>query len=355
MDVRKLGEKGESNRPDRSNASWQRDSSKQAEHAPQQVPPKPAEKVTTLATQRGTRRRSRSRKNDWDKSSKQVQTKTPTWLIALLFIFLVGCLGALVLTSLKMGKSLSTDRTSSTLEITIDQEIEGMNFGPVSDVLPHEVAMSFAMTADPQERLQHCRNPKQVAALIPEFSQQALSEIGVSGSPMGESNTHGLEVQRFKVVLEGGDTRMIFVVRTDEGPKVDWEAYAMHGQGLKRWIHEAQNSPQSTRKEETAEVRVFAIRDRYYNYRFSDESLWHAYKIGNTDLGTAVTAYAKAGSTTAKILSQEVVTEKRLTLQLRSRTEDARNGQYEIERILAIDWVEPEGDFEENWQRKNQR
>ncbi|MGJ8725288.1 MAG: hypothetical protein ACSHYB_12080 [Roseibacillus sp.] len=235
----------------------------------------------------------------------------------------------------------------------MDDEIAAMNLTPVEGPLPHVVAMAFAKTDDVNERLKHCLDPERIATLLPNFPPQAVSEVGVSGKPMGEVIAGDLSIERYQTRFANGDARILFVVRTDDGPKVDWEAYARHSRALTHWLEETEN-PSIKRTEESAEVRIQAIPDSYYNFRFADERLWRAYRLTSPDLEQeAVTAYAAAGSVTERILTRELTAEKRMTLQLKSHPDDARRRQFEIEKVLAVGWVKSKGDFEARWQREN--
>ena len=67
-------------------------------------------------------------------------------------------------------------------------------------------------------------------------------------------------------------------------------------------------------------------------------------------------AYIAADSVSAQILKQATAGgAQRVTLQLRSRPQDALRQQYEIERVLAVGWVKGEGDYELEWSSLQKR
>ena len=256
-----------------------------------------------------------------------------------------------------LGKPLTASHTQSA-------QFEASTADSWVGQLPEELAHKFTHTSDPQERLKLCRDPKRVTNLLASFPAQALSEVPRSVIPMGSAMVGTLSYERFAVTFSNGENRLLCVVRTDEGPKIDWEAYARHGNAFSSRIEEnktakaGQKAPPNLAETRTAEVRVFASSSNYYNYRFSDDKAWRSYSLSSPDWEGVVTAYAAAGSITARILDQALRHARgahRVTLQLRSRPQDALRQQFEIEKVSAVGWVRPEGDFEDNWLSQQQR
>jgi hypothetical protein len=100
---------------------------------------------------------------------------------------------------------------------------------------------------------------------------------------------------------------------------------------------------------ESAQVRVFAVRDNYYNGRFADEQAWKCYSLTSPELETSLFAYAKLGSPQAEamdmIFSQDEKRQ-RVTLEIR-RVEPRNSRQFEISQVLAEGWVLTERSFDE--------
>lgn len=361
------------------------------------------------------------------------------WSALLAFL----ALGGVILRAVTAGDSDALPVAAGSLEsfpANLDGESASVASEWIVGPLPEEVAHSFTQTSDPKERLRWCRDPERVTPLLARFPEQAVSEIPSSVVAMGSISAGLLSYERFAVTFANGESRLLSVVRTKEGTKVDWEAYARFSDALTLWNEEAKSlrkrealvdqsrrsladaerlvaqqvaampkppkgkvtaeQAQEAEKErlnqarrvklareketaareelaavaaaqealsdgsaETAvessdEVRVFISATNYYNFRFSDDQVWRAYTLSSPDLEELVTAYVAPDSLSARILEEAVTMSQghqRVTLQIRSRPEDAFRQQYEIERVLAIGWVEGEGDYETSWSTLRRR
>jgi hypothetical protein len=99
----------------------------------------------------------------------------------------------------------------------------------------------------------------------------------------------------------------------------------------------------------SAQVRVFAIADNYYNGPFRDESQWLCYSVSIPDRDDALMAYAKIGSPQAAAMKAIFSSGRRVlraTLEIR-RVEGGEPRQFEISRVLAEDWVMGPTPFDE--------
>lgn len=351
MDVRKLGEGPRSNKPDRSKATLDKGRSLRNTE-PQQQPLPPAKNADSKQFENRSDKTPkthsrRTRTNSWDRAETLQSSKAPPWIAGLLAITTALCLVVLLIALIRPEPETAPVEKAGTAS-DIETEIALMDLKLDEGPQPYDIALKFVTTADPAERLQMARDPERVAALIPEFPEQAVSEIASHITPMGEVLAGQLSIARFKAHFERGKSRILFVIRTEEGPLVDWEAFARHSDALQRWMKEAKASG-SSQTVETAEVRIHAIQDSYYNFGFSDESKWRSYQIAGPDLDEIAVGYAEVGSKTARILDELLAVEMRMTLEIKSSPENARKRQFQIEKVLAIGWVKGEGDFEEKW------
>lgn len=114
---------------------------------------------------------------------------------------------------------------------------------------------------------------------------------------------------------------------------------------------------QKSQEEELAEVRVFVSEDNYYHRRFQDDEVWQGYSLKSPDFDDSVIAYVIKESNAGKVLASIISgsANQRMTLQLRNRPSDALHGQYQIEKVFAIGWVEGVVDLEEHWLRLQRR
>jgi hypothetical protein len=136
--------------------------------------------------------------------------------------------------------------------------------------------------------------------------------------------------QREDVIME----RMAILAPDEAGVwKIDFDAFARTV--VPSWdeiIH--RNAP-------SAQVRVVAIEDSYYNGPYGDEAQWVCYAIGNRDIDFMLYAYCPRGSAVADQMRSifddgEMVS--RVTLEIR-RVPGAESKQFEIVRVMAKDWV----------------
>ena len=175
-------------------------------------------------------------------------------------------------------------------------------------LLPQEVAENFTQAMDPKERLQWCRNQDDVALLLSSFPEQALKEVPDSIEKMGEISTgSGLYFHHFAVYFANGDRRLLVLVHTEDGPRVDWETYARHTS--ESWTDILDG------RVNQALVRVFIKPSNYYNYNYSDEEEWASFSITSPDLEETITAYCERNSLLGRKLGQ-VSRNQRVTLRL---------------------------------------
>lgn len=346
MKVTIRGAGGDSEKPELGNASWGREqrenqttaeASKQAQPDPEEVPP--VNKVRKRREPSWEKAAARKRKKRGGRS-RQVNL-----VLALVLLTLIAFSWRLLVNSEQVPERLGTPRAVVSLA-DLDQEFEALLPGLEAGPPPHEVAIAFVKTSDLAERLRLCREPQRVASLLSTFPAQAVTEIAVSGIPIGEVIAQDLLVHRFEVLFANGEKRILFVVRTPEGPKVDWEAFARSCSPLQRWMNEIPDQRQP--QEETAEVRIHLDLEEYYNYRFGDDE-WQSYLMTSPDLEEGATAYVRRGTPSAKILQNTITAKKRVTLLLRSRPDDSQKKQFEIASVRAVGWVKAEGNFEERW------
>lgn len=358
MKIRRLEDRRKSDKPDRSNATWKnRGLPKTAEEgSAQEEAQKLQEKLNEqrraqsgTPTTKGRRSGRRSRRNGWTDSSERVERTAPKWVIALLLLIPLIVVGYLVLAS-KARKPEELSNSAQENPITLEEEFANLELGPdETGGFPIEFAETFLNTSDPQERLKYVRDPEKVAQLFPSFPEEALSGIPNRTEVVVSFSSIGTSIHRIDAFFDNGGARSLYILDTNEGLKVDWESYARHSNALQEW---GQNSGTSERKEESVVARVKIGIENYYNFRFSDDEDWMSYRLESPDLDDSFTAYAKKGSTTSKFLEWFVASqERRITLQLRCRSEDARNKQYEVEKVIAMGWVITKDDLEDFWLR----
>ena len=101
----------------------------------------------------------------------------------------------------------------------------------------------------------------------------------------------------------------------------------------------------------SAQVRVYAAEDSYYNGVFRDETQWVCYGIASPDTEQILLAYCKKGSPQAAAMASIFKKDTKLnraTLEIR-RVEGSGPRQVEISQVLAEDWVVGDRPFEDRF------
>lgn len=106
-----------------------------------------------------------------------------------------------------------------------------------------------------------------------------------------------------------------------------------------------------------ATVRVLIQADHYFNGHFDDESRWASYRLTALDVEAPLYGYCAKNTPQWKALvevlskvdrSVESVPALRVTLRI-VRPEGAEPTQFEIQRVLAEDWIVSDKNFDENY------
>jgi hypothetical protein len=103
---------------------------------------------------------------------------------------------------------------------------------------------------------------------------------------------------------------------------------------------------------ETAMVRVFFVKDHYYNGPFNDEQKWICLSLKSPDNEEVFFGYCKVGSPQAAaigwIFDKMGNSPSRVALELR-QVEGAGRLQFEVSRVLAEDWIVDDVPFDDGF------
>jgi hypothetical protein len=100
-----------------------------------------------------------------------------------------------------------------------------------------------------------------------------------------------------------------------------------------------------------AQVRVYIVKDSYYNAAFRDDKQWVCHRMASPDTEEMLLGYCKVGSRQAAALNWMFSKEEKMTratLEIR-RVEGAESRQFEILKVIAEDWVVGEAPFDEGF------
>lgn len=212
-----------------------------------------------------------------------------------------------------------------------------------------QLAEDFGKSGDPASRLKMSRNPELTAKRMSEYSAEALEVRAAEVAFMDVVDLGGIMAARFLAKFESGQSRLICVVPTPEGLRVDWDCYARYNTAA--WPKLLEGTVKS------AELRVFAKRLDYYTFDYRDESKWISFELKNADHDQTLYAYASRGTTTAKLLEAAMPSAAsgknvQLTLRVSASGSGHKWKQFTIDRLYAFGWVRPEQDIEDSYRSK---
>lgn len=211
--------------------------------------------------------------------------------------------------------------------------------GALLNADPIKVARAFAMGETVEERLMLARNADLVSGRLTGYAPQARGEVPTEIQPMGFGTNGEIQYPLFKAGFANGDTRLLAVVPTPEGAKVDWDCYARYGD-------ESWNDITSA-KVKAATVRVFAGKARYFNFGFSNEESWNCYRITTPDLEGPIYGYVEKGTPVDDEMKEAFGGNpgqaRRLILALDIRKGDMKNKQVRIAGVVSKGWVLADG------------
>ncbi len=204
-----------------------------------------------------------------------------------------------------------------------------------SGAIPIRVAEAFAQATTHEMRMKLVREPERVGAMMKAFFQSGPGVAGeIAGiDEMGAASTVDFAFQRFQVRLKDGGSRLMCVVFTVDGPKVDFECYARHGSAT--W-----DELLGGKVAEADEVRVFVEQGFTYVYDFGDDEKWSCYLATTPDFDGTLNFYAPRGSDLdTKLKKQTAGGPMRATLAIRPLGDSYKHRQFEVTAVHAAGWI----------------
>lgn len=206
------------------------------------------------------------------------------------------------------------------------------------------VARAFLAERDPEKRLKRVRNAESVRGRMGEYSEEARSAPGRIDKVIGHGSADGRQVTAFAVAMPSGGIRLLEVVWTPEGPRVDWDAYARHGTASWEDLWSG--------KAERAVVRVFCEPSTERPAPFDDRETWTCFRMSGPDLPQMALAFAKVGSAREAMMKKVILGtpryRQRFVLEVVLH-EGGSEPLFEIAHCLAVGWILGEHAVEEDW------
>lgn len=166
---------------------------------------------------------------------------------------------------------------------------------------------------------------------------QPLADPATALSPMPPEIEGGLAYQVFGLILPDGKGRLLPVVPTAAGPKVDFKAFS-------EWSNVAPAGLLDGRVSEAAELRAMLRPSTYYNFRFADSDRFQAYDATVAGMDETLVFYAERGSDEERRISEALnrVGMHPVTVAVRPLDDSFRHQQFLITRLLAVGFVVPD-------------
>lgn len=215
-------------------------------------------------------------------------------------------------------------------------------YGPIPELL----AKAFTESRSTEKRLSMSRQWETTAKRYSSYSEQALTYTPTNLTSTGIASSSGILYQRFKVKFVDGSSRMLCVVATADGLKVDWDCYARYCTAP--WPQIKNGTAKS------ATVRVLAKQSYHYQAAYQDKEQWMSCELTSPDFDGSLYAYALRGADAAKLLAEFLPTPEsnvteRVTLRISSSEGGHKRDQFTIDRVRAFSWVLGDKDVEETW------
>jgi len=289
----------------------------------------------------------KSLKPNWDAGNSQpTSAGVSLWQIAPIVVVLLIVFGGILFGIKYYSSTTAPAAPSRSAAILPPETIDpSENEPPVFTRPPQEVAEAFISADSIEEKLKWVRNPDDIRTRIKLYPTEAVSGSATEIIPMGVASSTNHVFARFLAKLTGDSKRLLCVIPTDDGPKVDWDAYARYTSAP--WVNILDGSAQS------AEVRVFLQPGYYYVHSYRDDSVWLCYQASSPDLELPLYFYASKDSKRGKLLSANFPVGTRgpirMTLSISSEKDTHKNRQFTIDRVHAFGWVRSEKDIEDTW------
>ena len=240
------------------------------------------------------------------------------------------------------GEAPAAAARSRTPERSEPDPITEIDESRVSALSEEDVARAFLESKSWEDRKRFVRNASLAAQHLKRYPDEVKCfPIAIESMRAMGFASPGQEIRygRFAVRMRSGGRRFLCVVQTEQGPQVDYDAFARYTTAT--WEELQAGQPAS-------EIRLMARNDSYFNNNFQDETRWICFKLTSPDWPKTAWGYAPRGSITADLLAQLVSTQaQRVTLALRSDHSSHARSQFLIERVVINGWVQTPRDPEE--------
>ncbi|MDB4569888.1 hypothetical protein N9Z95_02565 [Akkermansiaceae bacterium] len=157
------------------------------------------------------------------------------------------------------------------------------------DIKALEVAKKFILSEMVEERLKWVRSPEIIRERLDDYPAEVLTRPPLKMVKFGTGVDPDFETVIFGVLVErGGSRRFITMVATEDGPRVDWDAFARYCTESWEDIFAA--------KVEKAKVRVNVKLSDNFTGDYQDHDKWGCFELYSDDFDQPLHGYCERSS-----------------------------------------------------------
>ena len=250
-------------------------------------------------------------------------------MIALTALPVLVILGGLVAYFIKKPGAAAAASKESVIAEAASEKWKG--------AVPRVVVDNFLGATTLEERLRWVYSPETVRPLVAAFyttgpgsREKLMDTTSLPPLPLGTVQAVN-EVARFGVIFDDVSKRLLSIVETPQGAKVDFHSYSRHTSVPWPDILEGRVA--------SAEVRVFIFPDNYHGAPFASEADWLSVKGINPDLPADLTLYARTGTPEAAAMTAALATApQRVTITISPVGESWRQRLFQVTLFHAKEW-----------------
>lgn len=286
----------------------------------------------------GTGERRRSRRFRQETSSARANPFVrAVWSI---LIVLLICGGGLVML-LKMRRSggervASAASADEFLQDKVEAAEPEPEKGEWQGLLPADLAKRFTSAIPPEEKVPLVINPGEIEEEVLKFfregegSREVVKDVS---EPVGFATARGV-YEGFKIDFENARPRVLCVLITEEGGKVDFKSYA-------RWNSVPWGKIVAGEADRVDELRVKIDAGNYYNGEYSDDSKWFHLVASTDGEEETLDLYVKRGGLAERIIKDMLSIGKHaVTISVKVVDGPGSKPVLELEKLVALGWNE---------------
>ncbi|MGC6426406.1 MAG: hypothetical protein ACON5H_05345 [Akkermansiaceae bacterium] len=289
-------------------------------------------KVKGRNHKKGRRKRRRNSPSFEKKSSSRGASLRPLLFGGLILVILTGAGIWLLEVSSAQSPADTAPKKKRVSQINDHLKLDAQTSN-IYDLPPPRVAKNFALSDSLEERLKWTRSPEIISSRLHRYDPQALDAPASVIKFLGTSVNSTSKYYVFVAVFPDGGRRLVAVIGTDKGPRVDFDAYAgLHSHPWKEIL-----AGQTT----FARARI-VLEPMNYNVRsYQDIDRWASFRISSIQEDGILYGYVERDSKLhKKLILLTGVGRSFSILDLEINPEDIKNKQVRISAVYSDTWIE---------------